>query len=353
MKSIVLTGGGTAGHVTPNIAMIPALEIEGWDIRYIGSHNGIEKELIEAVGISYYGISSGKLRRYVNLKNITDPFKVVKGLVDAFILLKKLKPKLIFSKGGYVSVPVVIAAKMLNIPVIIHESDITPGLANKLAIPFAKRVCVNFPETLSYVKDKGVMTGTPIREGLFKGNKEVGKQLCNFTNDKPTITIMGGSQGSVRINAIVRKAVAKLLPQFNIIHICGRGNLDKELEGIQGYKQFEYIGEELAHIFAITSLMISRAGANAIAEITALAIPALLIPLSLEASRGDQILNAKSMEKQGLCMVMEESSLNEITLEQGITSLYKQRKVYSDKMKDSQGESGIKLVLNEIRKYNI
>ncbi len=353
MKSIVLTGGGTAGHVTPNIAMIPALEIEGWDIRYIGSHNGIEKELIEAVGISYYGISSGKLRRYVNLKNITDPFKVVKGLVDAFILLKKLKPKLVFSKGGYVSVPVVIAAKMLNIPVIIHESDITPGLANKLAIPFAKRVCVNFPETLSYVKDKGVMTGTPIREGLFKGNKEVGKQLCNFTNDKPTITIMGGSQGSVRINAIVRKAVAKLLPQFNIIHICGRGNLDKELEGIQGYKQFEYIGEELAHIFAITSLMISRAGANAIAEITALAIPALLIPLSLEASRGDQILNAKSMEKQGLCMVMEESSLNEITLEQGITSLYKQRKVYSDKMKDSQGESGIKLVLNEIRKYNI
>lgn len=352
MKTIVLTGGGTAGHVTPNIAMIPALQKEGWDIRYIGSHNGIEKELIQEVEIPYYGISSGKLRRYIDLKNITDPFKVVKGLLDAFKVLKKLKPKVVFSKGGYVSVPVVIAAKMLRIPVIIHESDITPGLANKLAIPFAKTICVNFPETLNHVKNKGVLTGTPIREELFNGNKELGKQICNFINDKPTITIMGGSQGSVIINTVIHKTAKKLLTNFNIVHICGKGNIDKAFEKMSGYKQFEYIGEELAHIFAITSLMISRAGANAIAEITALEIPALLIPLSLEASRGDQILNAKSMEKQGLCMVMEESSVNEVTLEQGITTLYKQREVYKAKMKRNHGQSGIKLVLNEIRKYN-
>ncbi|HHX62704.1 MAG TPA: undecaprenyldiphospho-muramoylpentapeptide beta-N-acetylglucosaminyltransferase [Epulopiscium sp.] len=353
MKSIVLTGGGTAGHVTPNIAMIPTLETEGWDIRYIGSHDGIEKELIQAVGIRYYGISSGKLRRYLNLKNITDPFKVVKGLLDAFVLLRKLRPKVVFSKGGYVSVPVVMAAKMLGIPVIIHESDITPGLANKLAIPFAKKVCVNFPETLHHVKDKGVITGTPIRAELFKGKKEVGQRICNFANDRPTITIMGGSQGSVRINTMIRKIAGHLLPEFNIVHICGRGNIDEDFENTPGYTQFEYVGKELPHIFAITSVMISRAGANAIAEITALEIPALLIPLSLEASRGDQILNAKSMEKQGLCMVMEESNMNEVTLEQAIRNLYKQRTTYIDKMKNNQAQSGIKLVLNEIRKYSI
>ena len=351
MKSIVLTGGGTAGHVTPNIAMIPALETEGWDIRYIGSHKGIEKELVQEIGLRYYGISSGKLRRYIDLKNITDPFKVVKGLWDAFILLKKLKPKVVFSKGGYVSVPVVMAARMLRIPVIIHESDITPGLANKLAIPFAKKVCVNFPETLNHVKDKGVMTGTPIRQELFNGNMERGKEICGFTDTKPTITIMGGSQGSVRINTMIRKILHGLLEKFNIVHICGKGNIDQQFENTSGYKQFEYVGEELPHIFAITSLMISRAGANAIAEITALEIPALLIPLSLEASRGDQILNARSMEKQGLCMVMEESSMDEKSLEKGIIHLYKQREDYIEKMKQNQSQSGIKLVLNEIRKY--
>lgn len=351
MKSIVLTGGGTAGHVTPNIAMIPALEAEGWDIRYIGSHKGIEKELIQKVGVRYYGISSGKLRRYVDLKNITDPFKVIKGLLDAFILLRKLKPKVVFSKGGYVSVPVVMAARMLRIPVIIHESDITPGLANKLAIPFAKKICVNFPETLDHVKGKGVITGTPIREELFNGNGELGKEICSFTSDKPTITIMGGSQGSVRINTMVREVSGALLPRFNIVHICGKGNLNQDFENTPGYKQFEYVGEELPHIFALTSLMISRAGANAIAEITALEIPALLIPLSLEASRGDQILNAQSMEKQGLCKVMEESSMTNKDLEKEIINLYEQREGYIMKMKENQSQSGIKLVLNEIRKY--
>lgn len=350
MKTIVLTGGGTAGHVTPNIAMIPTLESEGWDIRYIGSHKGIEKQLIEALGIRYYGISSGKLRRYIDLKNISDPFKVMKGLFDAYVLLKRLKPKVVFSKGGYVSVPVVMAAKMLAIPVIIHESDITPGLANKLAIPFAKKVCVNFPETLNHVKGKGVITGTPIREELFSGSKELGKQICGFPSNKPTITIMGGSLGSVRINTMVRRITKALLPSFNIVHICGKGNIDETLENIPGYKQFEYVGEELPHIFAITSLMISRAGANAIAEITALEIPALLIPLSLEASRGDQILNAQSMERQGLCMVMEESKMNEESLQQAIRALFKDRDTYIERMKNNQSQSGIRLVLNQIRK---
>ena len=352
MKSIVLTGGGTAGHVNPNIALIPGLQEEGWDIRYIGSHNGIEKKLIEEVGIPYYGIASGKLRRYVDMKNITDPFKVVKGLFDAFALLRKLKPKLVFSKGGYVSVPVVIAAKALGIPVIIHESDITPGLANKLAIPFAKTICVNFPETLEFVKGKGILTGTPIREALFHGDQGKGKELCGFINDKPVIMIMGGSLGAVRINTIIRKIAHDLLQDFNVIHICGKGNKDESFVGTSGYQQFEYVGDELPHLFSITSIMISRAGANAIAEIRALEIPGLLIPLSLEASRGDQILNAESMEKQGFYMVLEESKMDEASLIQSIKKLYKEKQQYISNMQKEQTQSGVELILKEIRKYN-
>lgn len=352
MKSIVLTGGGTAGHVNPNIALIHGLQTEGWDIRYIGSHNGIEKKLIQEVGIPYYGISSGKLRRYVDMKNITDPFKVVKGLFDALILLRNLKPKLVFSKGGYVSVPVVIAAKTLGIPVIIHESDITPGLANKLAIPFAKTICVNFPETLEFVKGKGILTGSPIREALFHGDPVKGQELCGFTDEKPVIMIMGGSQSTVRINTMVRKIAQDLLKNFNIVHICGKGNRDEAFLKIGGYKQFEYVGEELPHLFAITSLMISRAGANAIAEIRALEIPGLLIPLSLEASRGDQILNAQSMERQGFCMVLEEDKMTEKSLAENITRLYKQRQQYITNMENDQAQSGVELVLKEIRKYS-
>lgn len=353
MKSIVLTGGGTAGHVNPNIALIPKLQTEGWDIRYIGSHDGIEKKLIQEVGIPYYGIASGKLRRYMDMKNITDPFKVVKGLFDAFALLRKIKPKLVFSKGGYVSVPVVIAARTLKIPVIIHESDITPGLANKLAIPFAKTICVNFPETLEFVKGKGILTGTPIREALFHGNREKGKEICGFTNDKPSIMVMGGSQGAVRINTMIRKISQDLLQAFNIIHICGKGNIDENFTDISGYKQFEYVGDELPHLFAITSLMVSRAGANAIAEIKALEIPGLLIPLSLEASRGDQILNAHSMERQGFYRVLEENKMNEESLVQEIQTVYKKRQQYIVNMQKDQAQSGVELILKEIRKYNV
>ena len=353
VKSIVLTGGGTAGHVNPNIALIPGLQKEGWDIRYIGSHDGIEKKLIQEVGIPYYGISSGKLRRYVDMKNITDPFKVLKGLFDAFALLKKLKPKLVFSKGGYVSVPVVIAAKTLGIPVIIHESDITPGLANKLAMPFAKTICVNFPETLEFVKGKGVLTGTPIREALFHGNQEEGKKLCGFTGDKPVIMMMGGSLGAVRINTMIRKIAHDLLQDFNIIHICGKGNKDESFSNTSGYQQFEYVGDELPHLFSITSLMISRAGANAIAEIRALEIPGLLIPLSLEASRVDQILNAQSMEKQGFYMVLEESKMSETSLTQAVKRLYNERAQYIANMQKVQTQSGVELILQEIHKYNL
>ena len=261
VKKIVLTGGGTAGHVTPNLALIPALKKEGYEIIYIGSQEGIEKTLIEKVEIPYYAISTGKLRRYLSAKNITDVFRVASGIKEATALIKKLKPDIVFSKGGFVAVPVVLGAKVNGVPVIIHESDITPGLANKIAMPFAKKVCTTFPETLQYVpKGKGVNTGTPIRKELFEGKKQKGLELCGFTQEKPIVMVMGGSLGSVKINIQLRGALETVLKEFQLVHICGKGNIDKTLEHKRGYKQFEYLSEELPHIFAMADVIVSRAG---------------------------------------------------------------------------------------------
>ena len=205
-KKIILTGGGTAGHVTPNIALIPHLRKAGYEIVYIGSYEGIEKKLIsDFPEIPYYGIATGKLRRYLDLKNLTDPFRVIKGYAEAKKALKREKPDVLFSKGGFVSVPVVRAAASLHIPCIIHESDMTPGLANKLCIPTAKKVCCNFPETLKMLpEDKAVLTGSPIREELSGGNKIAALELCKFTTSKPVIMVIGGSLGSASVNQSVR-----------------------------------------------------------------------------------------------------------------------------------------------------
>ena len=224
MKRIILTGGGTAGHVTPNIALIPRLQELGYDIQYIGSYTGIEKELIEAFHIPYHGISSGKLRRYFSLQNFTDPFRVLKGLGEAKKLVRELKPDVIFSKGGFVSVPVVLAGKRAKVPVIIHESDMTPGLANKLAIPSATKVCCNFPETLENLpKEKAILTGSPIRQELLSGNKIAAMEMCGFSADKPVILVIGGSLGSVAVNTAVRAALPELLEDFQVVHLCGKG----------------------------------------------------------------------------------------------------------------------------------
>ena len=292
MKRIVLTGGGTAGHVTPNMALVPKLIDEGYNIYYIGSYEGMEKKLIEDIGVTYYGISSGKLRRYFDIKNFSDPFRVIKGFFEAKKILKKLRPDVVFSKGGFVTVPVVIAAKQLHIPVIIHESDMTPGLANKLSIPSASKVCCNFPETVKLLPEgKAVLTGSPIREELFTGKCEEGLRLCGFTEEKPVLLVIGGSLGSVAINNAIRSNIDALLEKYQIIHLCGRNNLDESLEGREGYKQFEYVKDELKHYFACANVVVSRAGANAICELLALRKPNILIPLGLEASRGDQIIH--------------------------------------------------------------
>lgn len=349
MKRIILTGGGTAGHVTPNIALLPKLIELGYDIQYIGSYSGIEKELIEPFGIPYHGISSGKLRRYLSVQNLTDPFRVIKGFSEARKLIKDLKPDVIFSKGGFVSVPVVLAGKRCKVPVIIHESDMTPGLANKIAIPSAVKVCCNFPETLeSLPKGKAVLTGSPIRQELLSGNKIAAMDMCGFTADKPVILVIGGSLGSVIVNTAVREALPKLLETFQIIHLCGKGKVDESLRDTKGYCQFEYIKDELRDIFALADIVISRAGANAICELLALRKPNLLIPLSAKASRGDQILNARSFERQGFSMVLEEEELNQNSLLEAVSSLYSNRGKYIDAMRDSGQQDSIDTIISLI-----
>lgn len=352
MKKIIMTGGGTAGHVTPNIALMPALKEAGYDIEYIGSVNGMEKDLIQATGVPYHGISSGKLRRYFDWKNFSDPFRVIKGYGQAISLMKKIKPDVVFSKGGFVSVPVVLAAKHCHIPAIIHESDITPGLANRIAIKGAKKVCCNFPETMKYLpSDKAVLTGSPIRLELFSGNADNALKLCKFPDhNKPVLLIIGGSLGSKIVNEAVRKVLPELLEKFYIIHLCGKGNLDNSLTGTIGYAQFEYASSELTDMFALADMAISRAGANSICELLALHKPNILIPLSAAASRGDQVLNAKSFKKQGFSFVLEEEELTADSLLNAVKEVYENRDKYISAMSQSGQMDSIGTIVELINK---
>ena len=337
MKRIVFTGGGSPRHVTPNIALFPKLKSMGYDIHYIGSYEGIEKKLIEDYRIPYYGISTGKLRRYFDIKNFSDPFRVMKGFVEARKILKTLKPDIVFSKGGFVSVPVVRAAAMQKIPCIIHESDMTPGLANNLCIPVAQKICCNFPETLqSLPAEKAILTGSPIRNELTKGDKQKGLEMCGFTTAKPVIMVIGGSLGAAEVNKLVREALPKLLEDFQIVHICGKDKIDNLLLKTDGYKQFEFVKDALKDLFAMADIVISRAGANAICELLTLRKPNLLIPLPAHASRGDQILNAKSFEAQGFSMVADEDYLTAVTLTEKVHELYFTRQSYIDAMQNSR-----------------
>ena len=352
MKKIILTGGGTAGHVTPNLALLPSLRELGYDIHYIGSYDGIEKKLIEHAGIPYDGISSGKLRRYFAWKNLSDPFRVVRGYGQALRLMKRYRPDVVFSKGGFVAVPVVLAAKHYKIPTIIHESDMTPGLANKLCIPYAARVCCNFPETLPYLPEgKSVLTGSPIRKELLAGDALAGLKYSGLSANRPIILVIGGSLGSVTVNQTVRGLMPRLLNDYQIVHICGKGNLDESLIGTEGYVQYEYVDAPLRHLFAAADLVISRAGANSICEILALRKPNILIPLSAAASRGDQILNARSFAKQGFSTVLEEESLTPDTLYQAVTGTMDKRQDFITAMSTSTLTNAVDTVISLIESY--
>lgn len=354
MKRIVMTGGGSSGHVTPNIALIPRLVELGYQIHYIGSKNGMEKPLIEKEGIPYHSISAGKLRRYLDLENFIDIFRVLDGVRQSVSILRKLKPSIVFSKGGFVSCPVVWAAWLCKIPVVIHESDMTPGLTNRLSMPFASKVCYTFPESGHHIPgNKGVPTGIPIRQALYKGKRERGLKRCGFSEGKPVIMVMGGSQGAESINSAVRNALPVLLREFQICHICGKGNVNPDFSRFHGYRQFEYSNEEQPDLYAAADLLVSRAGATSLFEILALRKPNLLIPLSRKASRGDQILNAGSFERQGFSQVLLEENLTEENLIDGIRKVHRERDVYIRAMSRNEEDDGVNkicAVLEECRR---
>ncbi len=353
MKKIVMTGGGSAGHVTPNIALFPSLREAGFEITYMGSYDGIEKRLIADFDIPYVGISTGKLRRYLDPKNLTDPFRVIKGFGEARKFLKEYRPDIVFSKGGFVSVPVVRAASSLHIPCIIHESDMTPGLANKLCIPVATKVCCNFPETMRSIPEgKAVLTGTPIRAELTQGNRLAGLDMCGFTANKPVIMVIGGSLGAATVNQAVREALPKLLTDFQVVHLCGKDKLDNLYLNTEGYKQFEYIKAELKDLFAMADIVISRAGANAICELLALKKPHILIPLPASSSRGDQLLNAQSFESQGYSIVINEDDLTTHLLVDKVHELYFNRQNYREAMSRSNQVDAISSIMKLINDYS-
>ncbi len=338
-KTIILTGGGTAGHVSLNQAILPELEKLGFHVEYIGSKTGIESELIRESypEVPYHAIESGKLRRYFSMKNFTDPFRVGAGLTQAMNIIRKTKPVAIFSKGGFVSVPVAMAGRLMGVPVIIHESDVTPGLANKLALPFADHIFTVFKETLRYVpKEKSTCTGSVIRSELLDGSAATGRELCHFDNSYKVLLVMGGSQGSALINEAVRENLDKLVERYNIIHLCGKGNADEKLNDHPQYRQFEYVTHELSHLLHLTDLVVSRAGSNSIFEFLALKKPMLLVPLSKQKSRGDQILNANLFEKQGFAHVLEEEQLTPASFMEAIRKLEGEEEQLIQAMTDAE-----------------
>jgi UDP-N-acetylglucosamine--N-acetylmuramyl-(pentapeptide) pyrophosphoryl-undecaprenol N-acetylglucosamine transferase len=334
---ILLTGGGSAGHVTPNLALAQALFERGYDVHYAGRTEGIEKDLIAPTGLPYHGLSAGKFRRYMSLENLTDIARIAKGSVDAWRIVRRVQPTLVFSKGGFVSCPVVWAAWLHRIPVVVHESDVSPGLANKLSIPFASRICYAFPETGQYFDaSKRVHTGIPVRSSLLGGDAEQGRRICGFQDvAKPTLLIMGGSLGSRIINDTVQAALPDLLSHFNVCHLLGPTPATISAATPPGYFTLPYAGEELAHLLALASLVLSRAGATTLFELLASRKPHLLIPLSLRASRGDQIQNASCFERLGFSDVLPEEALTPETLCVALCATYAKRQQFVKQMAET------------------
>ena len=349
-RRIVLTGGGTMGHVTPNLALIPRLQAAGYEVHYIGTAGGMEAPKMRAMpGVTYHAVKSGKLRRYFSWENFIDPFRVVIGAFQSARLMGKIRPDVVFSKGGFVAVPVVFGAWLHRVPVVCHESDLTPGLANKLCKPFARRFATTFPECARALGPKAECTGTPMRPELFAGSREKGLALAGFGGEKPVLLMMGGSSGAQAVNAALREALPQLLPHFDVIHLCGKGNLAPELEGTAGYRQLEFLDAELPDVLAATDLVLSRAGANALCEFQALDKPMLLVPYPKgQTSRGDQVLNAASYEKRGLCRVLQQADMTADTLTEALLRTWADRAQLRAAVKAAPPANGTDRVLEMI-----
>ena len=344
---IIFTGGGTAGHISLNLALIPYFIEKGYEVHYIGSKSGMEKDLLKSYeNVYYYEVSTGRLRRYFSLENFKEPFRVLKGIIEAKKIIKKIKPNIVFSKGGFVSFPVVVGAYLNGVPVIIHESDLSTGLANKLSFPFCKKVLLTFKRDKYKNKEKYV--GAIVREELTQGNRERGKKFCHISNDRPTILVMGGSSGAKSINEAIWNNIDNLLKNYNVVHICGKDSINKNINK-ENYIQFEFVKEELRDLFAISDMVISRAGANSIFEFLKVKLPMLLIPLPLSQSRGDQIENAKYFQSKGYCIILNDEDINNLFLEK-IDETFNKKDETKKKMNKQSELGNIENIINEIIK---
>lgn len=348
-KRIVLTGGGTAGHVTPHLSLIPRLKEMGYEIHYIGTENGIERQMIAKFPeITYHAVKSGKLRRYFSWQNFIDPFKVIWGALQSVAAIARIKPDVCFSKGGFVSVPVVVGAWLCRVPTVCHESDLTPGLANRICTKFARKVCTTFPECAKAIGEKGVHTGTPLRPELFRGSRAAGLALAGFDGSKPVLLMTGGSLGAQSVNKCLRESLPELLPHMDVLHLCGKGNLDKALLNLKGYCQKEFLSEEMPDALAVADIVLSRAGSNTLSELLALQKPMLLVPYPLGASRGDQIENARSYAAQGLARVLMQEDMTARTMTDGLLKLLNEKDALLKALADYPVKDGTDAVLKLI-----
>lgn len=347
---VLFTGGGSAGHVTPNVALIEQLTIDGDDCLYVGARSGIERDIIAPLGVPFYGIASGKLRRYFSWQNFTDPFRIAWGIVQSLRIVLTERPDVVFSKGGFVAVPVVFAAWLCRVPVICHESDVTPGLANKLCFPFARRICLNFEETLRYVPGgKAAHTGTPIRADILNGQRDRALAFLKSEGMKPLLLVFGGSLGAERINQQLRSVLDQLLARFDVIHVTGKDHLDESLQDRAGYWQFEFLRAEFGDLLAAADIVLARAGANSVYELLAVRKPNLLIPLSAKASRGDQIENAQSMAAAGYSQVLTEEAMDDAALLGAIDDLWRNRDEARARLENFPLKDSVALITQTIR----
>lgn len=344
MKKIVLTGGGTAGHCKPNLALIPYLS-SSFKAYYIGSDSGVEKQLVENYPLPYYSVPCTKLRRNLSFKNLLIPYVLVKSVFKAKKTLKEISPDVVFSKGGYVALPVVIAARSLNIPVIIHESDLSVGLTNKICAKYADYVLTSFEQTAKTFSN-GIYTGSPIDNNLFNGNKIAFLKECAFPENKPILSVFGGSLGSKSINAMIRENLPTLLEKYNVVHICGKNN--KVVTKFKGYRQIEFTNN-LADIYAATDIAVTRGGANTLNELFSLHIPSLVIPLSKKVSRGDQIENAVYYANKGIFPMIREEDYNKKFLCDNVDELFLKRKRYIEVMKSKEIKDSNKKIVDIIK----
>jgi len=340
MKKIIFTGGGSGGHVTLNLGLLPLFVQAGWQVSYIGSKTGIEKELVCKIsGVRYYEIETGKLRRYFSLDNFIDILHIPVGIAQAWNIVRKIKPDVIFSKGGFVSFPVVFGGYLAGCrKIFMHESDVTPGLANKMSLPFVSTFFTTFADTENYVRNKSKVhcVGPVLTERLNNGSKEKALQLCNFTPDKPVVMFVRGSLGAKSINSAISKNLDALLTKYQVIHICGKGQGNKIRQ--HGYKQFEFVDTEFKDLMALADVVVSRSGSNAIFELLSQKKPMLLVPLPSTSSRGEQSLNAQSFKEQGFADILADKDV-ENGLLTAIDTVYAKRNDYIEAMSKAEWKS--------------